>query len=97
MNRIGTEVLDLAMLMFVDESAKDEQMSGQRMGWSRVGTRCVQRRCFVQGRHYSILPVLTLDGLITWDIIEGSVTSEQFVQFLQENVVHHCMFIFFEN
>jgi hypothetical protein len=24
MNRIGTEVLDLAMLMFVDESVKDE-------------------------------------------------------------------------
>ena len=28
-----------------------------------------------------------LDGLITWDIIEGSVTSERFMQFLQENVV----------
>jgi transposase len=54
MNRIGMEVLDLAMLMFVDESAKDDQMSGQRMGWSRVGTRCVQRRCFAWGRCYSI-------------------------------------------
>ena len=97
MNRIGTEVLDPAMLMFVDESAKDERTSGQRMGRSRVGTRCVQRRCFVRGCCYSILPVLTLDGLITWDIVEGSVTSERFVQFFQENVVRHYMFIFFEN
>jgi hypothetical protein len=24
------------------------------MGWSRVGTRCVQRRCFAWGRCYSI-------------------------------------------
>ena len=92
-NRIGMEVLNSAMLMFVDESAKDEQMSGWRMGRSSVGTRCVQRRCFVWGQNYSILFVLTLDGLITWDIIEGSVTSEWFVQFLQENVVCHCMFI----
>jgi transposase len=95
MNRIGTEVLDPAMLMFVDESAKDERTSGRRMGWSKVGTRCVQRRCFVRGRRYSILPVLTLDGLITWDIVEGSVTSERFVQFLRENVVR-CVFIFSE-
>ena len=48
--------------------------------------------CFVQGHHYSILLVLTLDGLITWDIIEGSVTSERFVEFLRENVVFACLF-----
>jgi len=87
MNKIGTEVLDPAMLMFTDETAKDERTSGQRMGWSKIGTRCVQRRCFVRGQRYSILPVLTLDGLITWDVIEGSVTSERFVEFLRENVV----------
>jgi hypothetical protein len=87
MNKIGTEVLDPAMLMFTDDTTKDERTSGRRSGWSRVGTQCVQWRCFVRGQHYSILPVLTLDGLITWDIIEGSVTSEQFVQFLRENVV----------
>jgi hypothetical protein len=58
----------------------------------KVGKRCVQRKCFVRGRRYSILPVLTLDGLITWDIIEGSVTSERFVEFLRENVVCACLF-----
>ena len=87
MNKIGTEVLDPAMLMFTDETAKDERTSGRRMGWSKIGTRYVQRRCFVRGRRYLILPVLTLDGLITWDVIEGSVTSERFVEFLRENVV----------
>jgi len=92
MNRIGTEVLDLAMLMFADKTAKDERTGGRRTGWSRVGTRCVQRQCFVHGRRYSILPILTLDGLITWDIIEGSVTSERFVQFLRENVVRSIIF-----
>jgi hypothetical protein len=41
----------------------------------------------VHGRRYSILLVLTMDGLIMLDIAEGLVTSERFVQFLQENVV----------
>jgi len=69
MNRIGMEVSDPAMLMFTDETAKDERTSSRRRGWSRVGTRCVQRRCFVRGRRYSILPVLTLDGLIAKSVL----------------------------
>ncbi|THU81206.1 hypothetical protein K435DRAFT_573138, partial [Dendrothele bispora CBS 962.96] len=32
----------------------------------------------------SILPVLTLDGIITYDLIPGPVTSARFVQFLRE-------------
>jgi hypothetical protein len=34
-----------------------------------------------------ILPILTLDGIIAYDIVEESVTSEQFVHFLRELVV----------
>jgi hypothetical protein len=93
MNKIGTEVLSPAMLMFTDQTAKDEWTSSRRLGWSRVGTQCIQWRCFVCSQCYSILPVLTLDGLITWDTIEGSVTLEWFVQFLRENVVCHLTYV----
>ena len=82
MNQIGTIVTDMDQVMCVDESAKDDRTQGRRRGWSLIGTRCVQRRCFVRGRRYSILPILTLDGIITYDIMEGSVTSEKFVCFL---------------
>lgn len=41
----------------------------------------------MRGSRFSILPILTLDAVIAYDIIEGSVMSEQFVQFLQELVV----------
>jgi len=87
MNRIATEVPNPDMFMFVDEAAKNKRSSGRGMGWSLVGKRCVQRRCFVRGQRYSILPVLSLDGIITYDIIPGSVTSERFLQFLRELVV----------
>ncbi|KAF8837048.1 hypothetical protein BDN67DRAFT_909949 [Paxillus ammoniavirescens] len=36
---------------------------------------------------YSILPALTLDGIIAYDIIEGSVTGERFIQFLKDHVM----------
>ena len=42
---------------------------------------------FVCGVRYSILPAITLDGIITYDIIEGPVDSACFLCFLQEHVV----------
>jgi hypothetical protein len=87
MNRIAGEVTNPNMLMFVDESARDKRTSGRRHGWSVVGKRCVQRRCFARGERFSILPILTLDGIVTYDIVPGSVTSTRFLQFLRELVV----------
>lgn len=87
MNRIADEVTNPNMLMFVDEAARDKRTSGRRNVWSVVGKRCVQRRCFTRGERFSILPILTLDGIVTYDIVPGSVTSTRFLQFLRELVV----------
>jgi hypothetical protein len=45
------------------------------------------KKVIVQGKRFSLLPILTLDGIIVHDIIEGSVTSKRFVEFLHELVV----------
>ena len=87
MNWIADLVPDPNMLMFGDEVAKDERTSNRRKGWSCQGMRCVQWKCFVQGKRFSVLPILTLDGIIAHNIIEGLVTSEWFVEFLWELVV----------
>src|SRR5712672_2612529 len=87
MNHIADLVTDPNMLMCGDEASKDERTPNRRKGWSQQGTRCVQQKCFVRGKRFSILPILTLDGIIAHDIIEGSVTSERFVEFLRELVV----------
>jgi len=87
MNRFAEQIHDPAMVMFVDEAARNKKNPTRKRGWSLTGRRCFQRRCFVRGKRYSILPVLTLDGIITHNIIPGSVTSDRFVQFLRECVV----------
>lgn len=87
MNKIADEVPDPNMMMFVDEAARNRRSSMRPRGWARMGMRCVQRRFFVRGDRYSILPILSLDGIITYDIIPGSVTSERFLHFLRELVV----------
>ena len=87
MNNIADIVTNPDMLMFVDEAARNKKSSARMKGWSLVGERCVERRCFGRGQRFSILPILTLDGIITYDIVPGSVTSERFLQFLRELVV----------
>ena len=88
MNHIADLVPDQEMLMFGDEVHEDERTSNRQIEWSRQGARCVQRKCLIRGMRFLILPILTLDGIIAHDIIEGSVMSERFVEFLCELVVH---------
>ena len=77
MNRIGAEARDANMLLFLDGFAFPKH------GRSGKGRR--QRA--VRGTRYSILPALTLDGVIAYDIVEGPVSCDRFVQFLKDYVV----------
>ena len=88
MNRVADEVPNRDMLIFIDEAVHNRRALGQAKGWSLVERRCVQRQHFIHGQHFSILPILTLDGIIMYDIIPRSVDSRHFVQFLHELVVH---------
>jgi transposase len=87
MNSIAELVTDPAQLIFIDEAARNKKNTVRKFGWSLLGRRCVQRRCFVRGQRFSILPALTLNGIIAHDVIPGSVTSTKFVEFLREHVV----------
>lgn len=87
MNTIADDVPDPYMMMFIDEAARNRRTSQRSKGWAALGKECVQRRFFVRGERFSILPILTLDGIITYDIIPGPVSSKRFIQFLREMVV----------
>ena len=52
-----------------------------RAGLVIVGDYMCPWKCFVHEQWYLILPILTLDGIITYNIIKGLVTSDQFLQF----------------
>ena len=75
------------MLMFTDEAHKDERTHDRLYGYASLGIRCAKRATWVRGKRISILPVLTLDGIIAYDLVEGSVSSDRFVEFIREQVV----------
>jgi transposase len=75
------------VFLFLDESAVNNLTMQRYVGWSPRGVPCVCHATFLRGVHYSVLPALTMDGIVALDIFEGSVTQDQFLTFLHEQIV----------
>ncbi|KAJ2911978.1 hypothetical protein MD484_g8431, partial [Candolleomyces efflorescens] len=69
-------------LVFVDESACNRNTTKRNYAWAPSGTRARRRDYFVRGQRYSILPALSLDGILHLDIINRSYTVELFNEFI---------------
>jgi hypothetical protein len=74
-------------IVCIDEAGVDDHTNICRSGWAPLGQACVQWTSFLRGQKYSILPALSLDGILTLDIFKGSVNQECFIEFLQNNLV----------
>ncbi|KIO24585.1 hypothetical protein M407DRAFT_76745, partial [Tulasnella calospora MUT 4182] len=51
--------------------------------WAYSGARAQRYAHFVRGKRYSILPALSLDGIIHVAVIEGAYTEAKFTNFIQ--------------
>ena len=77
---------------FIDETSKDWRTTFRWNSHVRKGV-CAQRRgIFVWGRHLSAISLLTLDGMEASNVIEGSFTMENFIHFLEHDVVSFFFF-----
>lgn len=72
---------------FIDETSKDCQSVGRRYGRSVKNQRARKKQPFVRGRRVSATGLLTLDGIAARTTIEGSMTKELFLEFLEHIVV----------
>jgi hypothetical protein len=82
-------------LIFLDESAKDERTSCRQYGYSVRNQAAIKKVVFIRETRYTLLPALSLDGIIAVDILQGSCTKEQFRNFILAQVV--CLiFIFYK-
>jgi hypothetical protein len=74
-------------LVFLDKVAKDERTLTRQYGYSMINSRARKSIVFVRGKRYTILPALSLDGIIAFEIIEGSYTKDKFYDFILDHVV----------
>ncbi|KIK11608.1 hypothetical protein PISMIDRAFT_31810, partial [Pisolithus microcarpus 441] len=69
-------------LVFVDESGCNQITTKHPMAWSPIGMHARCHDYFVQGQKYSILPALSLDGVLHLDIQECAYTAATFNEFI---------------
>ncbi|KAF8968728.1 hypothetical protein BDZ97DRAFT_1755026 [Flammula alnicola] len=72
---------------FLDEMSKDGRSLGRRYGRSRKNRRAEKKQVYVRGRRTSTEALLTLDGIVAGTVVEGSMTKELFLEYLEFNVV----------
>jgi transposase len=81
-------------LGFLDEMSKDERSIGRRYGRSQKNRRAEKKQVFVRGRRTSTEALLTLDGIVARTVVEGSMTKELFLEYLEFNVVSYSESVF---
>lgn len=72
---------------FLDEFSKDERTIQRHRGWTKRGKRACMGGVFVCGRRVSGEGLLTLDGIVASTVVEGSMTWEKFLHFLEHSIV----------
>ena len=74
-------------LVFFDETSKDERTAGRCYGRSKKGMRASKKQVFIHGQCTSTTELLTIDGMVAGTVVEGSMTKEMFMVFLEFTVV----------
>ncbi|KAG9095181.1 hypothetical protein FRC06_010054 [Ceratobasidium sp. 370] len=71
-------------LVFVDESHCNRHTARRNLGWSPYGVRSIRPDYFMRGVGYSMLPALSLDGILHFVIQEVAFTAPTFTTFISD-------------
>lgn len=86
-----------SQLIFADESSKDNRTSYRHYGRAMAGQRAVEVLSFDRGVRYSILPALSIDGILTVRVVQGSVNGVEFYDWVVTDLVctmNSCIVVF---
>jgi hypothetical protein len=87
-NKLAT--WDASQLMFLDESAANERTADRKYGWAPIGVTPYVSQPLKRSERWSLLPLYTVDGFLTWEVVHGSYTAELFNEFVREKVLPLC-------
>ena len=72
---------------FLDETSKDKRTPSRAYGRSKKGQRAQKKHVFLRGRRVSTEALLSIDGIVARTVVEGSMTREMFLDWMEFDVV----------
>ena len=76
-------------ILCTDQSYIDDHTGTCQKGYAICGEECFVASPFCQGDRYTVNPVLSVDGFIALEIVEGSMDGAKFYDFILLQVVSH--------
>lgn len=76
-------------IAFIDETSKDERTFTRRWGRAKKGRRGRIQGKFVRGRRVSATGCMSIHGMVSVKVVEGSMKRDMFLRFLEEHVVRN--------
>ena len=74
-------------LGFLDETLKNKKTAARIYGCSGKGRRAVMKQRFIRGHHLTATALLTVEGIAVSKVVEGSMTRDLYLKFLEQDVV----------
>ena len=79
---VEISMYDPPMLVWLDESECDRRHTIRKYGYSLRGKPMSDHRILVRGKRYSVIPIVSLEGIHDVYITEGTVNGEKFTNFV---------------
>ena len=76
-------VYDPSMLIWIDESGCDRRNTIRKYGYSLKGHPLNDYRLLVRGIRYSVIPIISMNGILDLYITSGTINGEKFIDFIQ--------------
>lgn len=70
--------------VYVDESRFDRRTATRTRAWAYKGERAFSKVFFLRGKSYSVLPALSLDGVLHVKVVENAFNMVTFNEFIDE-------------
>ena len=71
---------DVYQFVWVDETGSDMRDHMRRFGYSLRGESPVVHRLLHHGRRISAIAAMSMNGLVAYDLVHGSVNGDKFIQ-----------------
>ena len=75
-------IYDSKMFVWLDETGCDRRNTLRKYRYSLQGIPVCDHRLLVQGKRYSAIPVMSLDGIHDVYVTKGTVNGEKFADFV---------------
>uniref|UniRef100_U9UNK3 Tc1-like transposase DDE domain-containing protein n=1 Tax=Rhizophagus irregularis (strain DAOM 181602 / DAOM 197198 / MUCL 43194) TaxID=747089 RepID=U9UNK3_RHIID len=85
--RIGKDVSITTIWCSWNYTAKDERTTCRQYGYPPRNKRAVKKVVYIRGTQYTLLSAMSLDNIITLDIMQGSCNKERFFKFILAKVL----------